>query len=153
MDRDFEPLNENEVLHVRRGRIVMENPTFRVSEFLDALAQAISEHEGVWSEDNEGWFEDGLDCEVLRLSSQGWQRGRVRIRLEFIPAAPPKLLKEASSRPRPESRLLESPQARRSRPPRDGYGEEPRRDRRPIREDIYSSDDTIYDVDVDEIDY
>lgn len=157
MDRDFERLDDNEVLHVRRGRIVMENPTFRVSEFLDALAQAISEQEGVWSDENEGWFEDGLDCEVLRLSSRGWQRGRVRIRLEFLPAAAPKLLKEAPRGPRPENRMIESPQSRRSgRPPmeRDDYaGDQDMRRSRPIREDIYASDDNIYDVDVNEVDY
>lgn len=82
---DFQPLNDDEVLYVNFGRVLMTNPTFKVGEFLDALAQAISEREADWTDENEGWFSDGLECEALRFSSQGWQKGRVRIRLEFAP--------------------------------------------------------------------
>lgn len=99
MDNEFGLLNDNEVLFVRTGRILMANPTFKVSEFLDALAQLISEQEEEWSDEREGWFTDrGQSCEVLRFGSQGWQRGRVRIRLEFCPERPPKLLREGSIR-------------------------------------------------------
>lgn len=90
-------LGEDEVLYVPMGRVLMANPTFKSSEFLDALAQLISETEPEWSEDCEGWFLDGLPCEVLRFSNQGWQRGRVRIRLEFLPQQQ-KLLREQSPR-------------------------------------------------------
>lgn len=96
MDREYGLLNDDEVLFVRSGRILMNNPTFKVSEFLDALAQIISEQEAEWSDEREGWFtERGQSCEVLRFSNQGWQRGRVRIRLEFSPEYPPKLLQES----------------------------------------------------------
>ncbi|MCU0527376.1 MAG: KGK domain-containing protein [Elainella sp. Prado103] len=97
MDKDFGLLSDDEVLFVRSGRILMANPTFKVSEFLDSLAQLISEQEGEWSDEREGWFTDrGQTCEVLRFGNQGWQRGRVRIRLEFCPDNPPKLLKESA---------------------------------------------------------
>jgi hypothetical protein len=85
MDNQFQPLSNDEVLFVSVGRVLMQNPTFKVGEFLDALAQAVSDREDDWSDDNEGWFGDGLKCEALRFSTQGWQRGRVRIRLEFCP--------------------------------------------------------------------
>ncbi|MBD2020380.1 KGK domain-containing protein, partial [Leptolyngbya sp. FACHB-36] len=78
MNEQFEPLSNDEVLFVSVGRILMANPTFKVGELLDALAQAVSDREDDWSDDNEGWFGDGLECEALRFSSQGWQRGRVR---------------------------------------------------------------------------
>lgn len=98
MDNEYGLLSDDEVLFVRSGRILMANPTFKVSEFLDALAQLISEQEGEWSDEREGWFtEHGQSCEVLRFGNQGWQRGRVRIRLEFCPERPPKLLRESSS--------------------------------------------------------
>jgi hypothetical protein len=107
MNSPFEPLNDDEVLYVSVGRVLMSNPTFKVVEFLDALAQAISDREEAWSEENEGWFGDGLECEALRFSSQGWQRGRVRIRLEFCPEEPrPKLL---DSRRLSEARRVDSP--------------------------------------------
>ncbi len=98
MDNEYGLLSDDEVLFIRTGRILMSNPTFKVSEFLDALAQLISEQEGEWSDEREGWFtEQGQSCEVLKFGNQGWQRGRVRIRLEFCPDRPPKLLRESSS--------------------------------------------------------
>lgn len=98
MDNDYGLLSEDEVMYVRSGRILMSNPTFKVSEFLDALAQLVSEQEREWSDEREGWFnERGQGCEVLRFDGQGWQRGRVRLRLEFCPEPAPKLLNESRS--------------------------------------------------------
>ncbi len=98
MDNDYGLLGEDEVMYVRSGRILMSNPTFKVSEFLDALAQLVSEQEREWSDEREGWFnERGQGCEVLRFDGQGWQRGRVRLRLEFCPEPAPKLLSESRS--------------------------------------------------------
>lgn len=136
MQEEFTLLNDSEVLHVLRGRILMSNPTFRVSEFLDALAQLISEQEMEWTEDAEGWFSDGLDCEALRLGNQGWQRGRVRLRLEFSPA--------------PQPRLLQGDVQRREEPMPDRediyFRAESRR--RPGRNEVYDRDD-IYLQDPD----
>lgn len=89
MNEQFQPLEDDEVLFISVGRVLMMNPTFKVGEFIDALAQAISDREPDWDDANEGWFGDGLDCEALRLSARGWQRGRVRIRLEFCPDQDP----------------------------------------------------------------
>jgi len=85
MDEQFQPLDNDEVLFISVGRVLMTNPTFKVGEFIDALAQAISDREDDWSDDNEGWFGEGLECESLRFGTRGWQRGKVRIRLEFCP--------------------------------------------------------------------
>lgn len=98
MDNDFGMLSDDEVIFVRSGRILMPNATFKVSELLDALAQAVSEREEEWTEESEGWFNAGLPCEVLRFGNQGWQRGRVRIRVEFCPEKQPKLLRDDSHR-------------------------------------------------------
>jgi hypothetical protein len=98
MDNEFGLLNDDEVIFVSSGRILMPNATFKVSELLDALAQAVSEREEEWTEESEGWFGAGLPCEVLRFGNQGWQRGRVRIRLEFSPETQPKLLRDGSQR-------------------------------------------------------
>lgn len=38
---------------------------------------------------HERWFGDGIDCEILKLRAKGWQKGKVRIKLnvslEFCP--------------------------------------------------------------------
>jgi hypothetical protein len=43
-------------------------------------------------EHNEWWFSEGGECEVLRPGPQGWQKGKIRIRvkvdLEFCPDEP-----------------------------------------------------------------
>jgi KGK domain len=105
----FTPLNDDEVLHIESGRVLMANPTFKVGELLDALAQAISDREQDWSEEQEGWFSEGADCEALRLNNSGWQRGRVRIRIEFAPSNPPERLPEQSSAPRERVRIQARP--------------------------------------------
>jgi len=93
MDNQFDPLDNDEVLFVSVGRVLMTNPTFKVGEFLDALAQAISDREEDWAEENEGWFGDGLACEALRFGTKGWEKGKLRIRLEFCPSeTEPKML-------------------------------------------------------------
>jgi len=132
---DFQPLNNDEVLFVSLGRVLMANPTFKVGEFIDALAQAISEREPEWLEENEGWFSDGLECEALRFSTQGWQRGRVRIRLEFAPDTPRASLPERRSS---DLRRLERADSRveEYRPSR----EQPFRIERP-RDDIYGAEE------------
>lgn len=85
MSNPFVPLDDDEVVFVRSGRVLLDNPTFKVGELLDALAQLVSDREADWSEDHEAWFSEGSDCEVLRLSGSGWQRGRIRFRVEFSP--------------------------------------------------------------------
>ncbi|NJN49239.1 MAG: KGK domain-containing protein [Alkalinema sp. RL_2_19] len=78
MSNPFVPLDDDEVVYISNGRILLDNPTFKVGELLDALAQLVSDREADWSEDHEAWFSEGSDCEVLRLSGSGWQRGRIR---------------------------------------------------------------------------
>ncbi len=129
MEGQFEPLDADEVLFVNLGRVLMPNATFKVGEFLDALAQAVSEREAEWADENEGWFGDGLECEVLRFGNQGWQRGKVRLRLEFMPETPPppKLLEtrragDARRAERLDSRMEDLYRPSRSRP--EDYEEE-----------------------------
>jgi hypothetical protein len=157
MDKDFGLLNDDEVLFVRAGRILMANPTFKVSEFLDALAQLISEQEGTWSDEQEGWFNDrGQACEVLRFGNQGWQRGRVRIRLEFAPERPQKLLQD-SIQPREETYRRASLQPRRDDPYRRGTREDIYQRGGPSQSDTYqwNNPEEIYPADIlpDDEDY
>ncbi|MDZ8083200.1 MAG: KGK domain-containing protein [Nostoc sp. DcaGUA01] len=53
------------------------------------------------------WFvEQGCQCEILRTTGGGWQKGRFRFRLEFIPDNPEAFLKTSSVEPeKPQSPL------------------------------------------------
>ncbi|MBD1809343.1 hypothetical protein H6F98_28370 [Microcoleus sp. FACHB-SPT15] len=54
------------------------------------------------------WFREGVNCEVLKIGSMGWQKGKVRLRvsLEFCPDEP-EVEETAPSNeiPQPESPL------------------------------------------------
>ncbi len=34
------------------------------------------------------WFEEGVECQILKIEGGGWQRGKVRFYLQFIPDEP-----------------------------------------------------------------
>ncbi|MBE9124690.1 MULTISPECIES: KGK domain-containing protein [unclassified Coleofasciculus] len=87
MDNQFEPLATGEVLSVDESdQILIGHCTFRVGEFAEAIRMQLEYGLGGWSPEKNAWFSaEGIPCEVLRFSSRGWQKGKVRINLEFCP--------------------------------------------------------------------
>ncbi|MCU0515595.1 MAG: hypothetical protein MUC60_01795 [Oscillatoria sp. Prado101] len=55
------------------------------------------------------WFDEGENCEILRVGGKGWQKGKMRIRLtlEFCPDEP--AVEDPPASNKPESREPESP--------------------------------------------
>ncbi|MEO8890370.1 MAG: KGK domain-containing protein [Coleofasciculaceae cyanobacterium] len=86
MDNHFEPLAIGEVLSIEESaQILIGHRTFRVDEFADAVKKQMQTTKG-WTKEKDAWFsEDGVPCEVLRFTANGWQKGKVRIHLEFCP--------------------------------------------------------------------
>ncbi|MGB5961918.1 MAG: KGK domain-containing protein [Coleofasciculaceae cyanobacterium] len=83
-----EPLNldQNDVVSVdttQHGWVVIQNKTFKVAEFNTNL-NGYLQGGGTAKEMLLG---EGLPCEVLKPSSN-WQKGKVKIRLEFCPDEP-----------------------------------------------------------------
>ncbi|NEQ18675.1 MAG: hypothetical protein F6K28_00700 [Microcoleus sp. SIO2G3] len=87
MDNRFEPLATGEVLSVDEStQFLIGHHTFRVGEITEAIRMQLEYGISGWSEQKNAWFsEDGIPCEVLRFTAQGWQKGKVRINLEFCP--------------------------------------------------------------------
>lgn len=92
MDEYFKLLGSDEVVTVESyDQIVISHSTFRVGELTEALMEDLSsfvtaDYEGEQKEClEEGWFENGINCEVLRLGVKSWQKGKVKIKvtLEF----------------------------------------------------------------------
>ncbi|WP_017305588.1 KGK domain-containing protein [Spirulina subsalsa] len=111
VDKKFEPLSGGEVISVDPSiQILIGHSTFRVSELGDALkAELIKQGIGGLTPDKEGWLEDdGIQCEVLRFGALGWQKGKVRIHLEFCPV-------EAEDAPAPKQTA--QPKVAKSPPP------------------------------------
>ncbi|MBD2666797.1 KGK domain-containing protein [Richelia sinica] len=77
-------LSQFDVVSINKTKSPLNAATFKVIEFAISLAGRLSKELSgeTWKE----WYKDGVECEVLRMDGTGWQSGRVRISLEFIPA-------------------------------------------------------------------
>jgi len=86
VENQFAPLFSGEVLSVDEStQLLIGNRTFRVDEFLDVIRKQLAGSEG-WNQDKDAWFsEQGISAEVLRFKAKSWQKGTVRISLEFRP--------------------------------------------------------------------
>ncbi|MDJ0620289.1 MAG: KGK domain-containing protein [Calothrix sp. MO_192.B10] len=82
MDNRFEPLNQNEVVSVSTNTFKLLNlsTTFKIAELLEAI-KGCMESDALEAQ----LFQEGIDCEVLKFSSQSWRKGKVRITVEFCP--------------------------------------------------------------------
>ena len=87
VDNQFEPLASGEVLSVNESaQILIGHRTFRVEELAEAIRIQLADQASGWTSDKNAWFsQEGISCEVLRFSARGWQKGKVRINLEFCP--------------------------------------------------------------------
>ena len=70
-------LKEDDVLSAPTSAL-MYQCTFKVNEYMTILHSRLLE---------EKLFSDGMDCELLS-AGKAWTKGKVRLRLEFIPIAP-----------------------------------------------------------------
>jgi KGK domain len=86
----FESLESGEVISVQHDTQVLGGQrTFRVGELNEAIEGHLKSAIANWSEAHNAWFTpQGIDCEALRFGSQGWQKGRIRLCLEFCPDEP-----------------------------------------------------------------
>ena len=90
MNDRFESLESGEVISVQHDTLVLSgHRTFRVGELNEGIASHLKQAIANWTEENNGWFTpEGLECEALRFGSKGWQKGRIRLCLEFCPDEP-----------------------------------------------------------------
>lgn len=113
MSNNFEPLRADEVVSVEDDlKILINHPTFKVIELKDALIKMLNDYdyifrEGKKDEKAKWFFIKGINAQVLRHSANGWQKGKVRINLEFCPDEP-EVKKKSISNP-PETSEPESP--------------------------------------------
>jgi KGK domain len=86
----FESLEHGEVISVQHETQVLSgHRTFRVGELSTAIKEHLEKAIENWTEENNAWFSSqGIDCEALRFGSNGWQKGRIRLSLEFCPDLP-----------------------------------------------------------------
>lgn len=82
---NFDLLNRDEVLSVESAELLQYldlPPTLRVTEFVEAIAQQLLSHEEAHL------FSRGISCEVLKFGERNWQKGKIRVSIEFCPDVP-----------------------------------------------------------------
>ncbi|AFZ29013.1 KGK family protein [Gloeocapsa sp. PCC 7428] len=84
MNPEFNCLDREDVVSVYSEQILVNNRTFTINEFVTAIMAIIKGHSG-WTEEKAKWFTEGIDCKLLKPGAKSWQRGKVRITLEFCP--------------------------------------------------------------------
>ncbi|HBE18503.1 MAG TPA: KGK family protein [Cyanobacteria bacterium UBA11149] len=93
-------LQQNEIVSLDEHSIpiLLPHPTFKVSELLKAIITKIINTDNICTnaanskrrhhQEIHEWWDEGIDCEVLTCDGKGWQKGKVRLALEFIPDEP-----------------------------------------------------------------
>ncbi|MHC5853861.1 KGK domain-containing protein [Nostoc sp.] len=76
-------LSSLDVVSIEKGKSPLNASTFKVSELIVNLANKMSREFS--SEILNEWAWHGVPCEVLLRDGLGWQSGRVKFSLEFIP--------------------------------------------------------------------
>jgi len=89
MERNKEILNFDDVITIQPKWNYMGCPTFKAAELVQKLANHVTRS----VDDQQEWFFDGVECEVLS-PKQDWRKGKIKITIEFIP--------EESNQPDPD---------------------------------------------------
>ncbi|MBW4681821.1 MAG: KGK family protein [Microcoleus vaginatus WJT46-NPBG5] len=86
MEDKFESLEREDVVSVYSDQILLTNRTFTIIEFIAAMLPIVKSqyHSSNWTQEKESWFHEGIDCKMLQ-PDKSWQKGKVRITLEFCP--------------------------------------------------------------------
>ena len=76
-------LNDDDVVHMERGQSLLSTSTFKVEQLKEHFRGYKNNiHPAI-----EEWVGEGINCEILR-PGEGWQKGKVRLQVEFIPDEP-----------------------------------------------------------------
>jgi len=106
MDKTRRLIEMDEVIAVKEDVLTsISNPTFKLDEFLQAFKTAVSFPES--DSIKEMWLVDGVECEILS-PGKGWQKGKLRINLEFYPSDEPEVPETPTSN-QPETSQPQSP--------------------------------------------
>jgi hypothetical protein len=83
-------LNQDDVVTMDAHLSFSAGAIFKVGQLHRAIRNHLKEPLWMWVR------EKGVDCEVLQVEGGGWQKGKMYLRMEFIPDRP-KLPEQTSS--------------------------------------------------------
>ena len=74
--------SQEDVVSVYDNEIFVKNRTFTLNEFLTEMKKALQTQ---LTEERENCLTNGINCKILKPGAKSWQRGKVRITIEFEP--------------------------------------------------------------------
>ena len=80
-------INGEEVISIENkdDNVLIAHHTYKAEEFLNRLGKHIDRNK------KEKWIEQGVECKILS-PNQNWQKGKIKICLQFIPDRPESVL-------------------------------------------------------------
>jgi hypothetical protein len=86
---NIEP-REDDVLHMEPGVNPVRTRTFITAQIIQAIkTQFQPTLSSSPASTADAWFQEGVECELLdAMAGGGWKKGKIRLRLEFIPDEP-----------------------------------------------------------------
>lgn len=80
-------INGDEVISIndKEDNVLIDHHTYTAEEFLNRLGMHIDYHK------KDKWIEKGVPCKMLAPNQQ-WQKGKIKICLQFIPDQPESIL-------------------------------------------------------------
>ncbi|MEH2154776.1 KGK domain-containing protein [Nostoc sp.] len=98
-------LTNDDVIALTSADYGLEKMT-KLGQLIQAIEQWSNKNSNNKGSESQWFFDQGRNCEILRTTGGGWQKGRFRIRLEFIPDNPEAFLQESAQKEdKPESPL------------------------------------------------
>ncbi|MEH1901910.1 KGK domain-containing protein [Nostoc sp.] len=81
-------LSDEDVLSMAQDANFTEASTSTGEELMETMANLLFNNTGLQKDTAEAWAANGLNCKVLLAQGGGWQKGKIRIRFEFVPDKP-----------------------------------------------------------------
>lgn len=54
-------------------------------ELMETVVNLVFQNTSLQQDEAEAWAANGVNCKVLLTQGGGWQKGKIRIRFEFVP--------------------------------------------------------------------
>ncbi|MEH2291950.1 MAG: KGK domain-containing protein [Nostoc sp.] len=81
-------LSDEDVVSVAQDANFAGASTSTGEELMERLKSLVHRNSSLQKEKAEAWFVNGVICKLLQAQGGGWQKGKIRIRFEFVPDEP-----------------------------------------------------------------
>ncbi|MEH2446752.1 MAG: KGK domain-containing protein [Nostoc sp.] len=81
-------LSDEDVVSMAQDTNLTEASTLTGEELMETVANLVFQKTRLEEDEVKGWAANGVNCKVLLTQGGGWQKGKIRIRFEFVPDKP-----------------------------------------------------------------